>query len=148
MELSLWILTIVMTFALSYSLQFTGATLAMGRELAETTTGTGFQDAITPPWETKLSLAIYAGCVMVLGVMWWQLGWLSALGGFAVLFLGASVAKFFLPSPTSGHYRTLIIQSMCSRYADFVRDGDALRADAMKQLLIKIGIDPDAMTGV
>ena len=53
----------------------------------------------------------------------------------------------FLPRPTGGHYRMLIMRSMCSRYADFVRDGDALRADAMKQLLIKIGIDPDAITG-
>ena len=88
MELSLWILTIVMTFFLAYSLQFTGATLTMGRELADTTTGTGFQDAITPPLETKLSLTIYAGCVVVLGIMWWQLGWLSALGGVAIMYFG------------------------------------------------------------
>ena len=142
MEPLLWILILVMTFSVAYSLQFSGATLAMGLEMAGTTTGTGLQDAINPPWETKFSQMVYIGCAVLLGVMWWQLGLLSALGGVAAIFFGAPIAKLLLPKVTGGHYRTLIIQSMCSRYTDFARDGNTLGVEAIKALLVRVGIDP------
>ena len=134
-----------MACCLGYILQFSSATLSMGRELADTDSGTGFQDAITPPWETKFALLVFGGSIVVVGIMWWHLGWLSAIGGAAVIVFGAFVAKLILAKTTENHYKMLILQSMCSRYANYVRDGDSLRADAMKQLLIKAGIDPDAM---
>jgi hypothetical protein len=144
MDIIWWFLAVVMAFAFAYTIQFTSATLSMGREISDTDSPTGFQDAITPPWQSNLALIVYLGCVVVVGVIWWQIGWLSALGGAAVIFFGSSVAKLALPKPTGDHYKLLIMNSMISRYADYVRDGDALRADAMKSLLFKVGIDPDA----
>ena len=134
-----------MAFAFAYNMQFTTATLSMGRELSDTDSSTGFQNAITPPWQSNFAAVVYLGCVVVVGIMWWRLGWESALGGAAVILICGSVAKLVLPKPTGGHYRRLIISSMISRYADYVRDGDTLRADAVKQLLVKAGIDPDTM---
>jgi hypothetical protein len=39
---------------------FTGATLSLGRALSETTKGTGYQAAITPPCETAFGLIVYS----------------------------------------------------------------------------------------
>ena len=142
-----WLLAVIMAFALAYTMQFTAATLSMGRELSSADSPTGFQDAITPPWQSKLALLVYLSSVVVVGIIWWRLGWLSALGGAALILFGSSIAKLALPKPTGNHYRRLLMNYMISRYADYVRDGDVIRADAMKHLLIKAGIDPDETKG-
>lgn len=150
-----------------FDTNFTAATLAMGREISEmletmrlsevegltdtvagliaTGSSTGFQDAITPSWLTKLSFVVYLGCIVVIGLIWWQLGWLSALGCVAVIWLGGRIAMVVLPKPTGTHYKHLIMNDMHSRYADYVRDGDTIRVDAMKYLLAKAEIDVDAI---
>lgn len=145
MKIILWVLSILMAFGFAYTMQFTISTLTFGKELSDTDSATGFQDAITPPWQTNLALVTYFCCAVVVGVMWWFFGWASALGSAAIIFFGSSIAKLFLPKPTGNHYKKLIIQSMCSRYAGFIKSGDPVRADAMKQLLIKAGINPDEM---
>lgn len=169
MDAILWLLAVILAFAFAYIMQFTGATLSMGRELflgrewtdfdadftaatlsmgrelSGTPSPTGFQDAITPPWLTKLTLVVYFGCALVIGFMWWYLGWQSSLGGAAVIFFGGGIAKLLLPKPTGAHYKHLIISSMSSRYADYVRDSDNIRAEAMKHLLAKAGTDVDAL---
>jgi hypothetical protein len=48
MNVALWISAIVLSLPLAYSLRFTGATLSFGRSLSETTSGTGYQAAISP----------------------------------------------------------------------------------------------------
>ena len=147
MEIGLWILVAALTGAFAYTRQFTAATLSMGRALSGSGSKTGFQDAITPPWQTNFALTVYVGIAVVEGVMWWWLGWFSALAALAIIFVGSVLVKLVLPKPTGGHYQRLILQSMVARYADYVRDGDVLRADALKHLLVKAGIDPDAMQG-
>jgi hypothetical protein len=144
-EIGLWAAAVIQATAFGYTMRFTEATLAVGRELSETTSGTGFQDAVTPPWETTFALSVYAAIPAVVGLMWWQLGWVSAISGLLVILLGASVSKLFLPKASGGHYQRLILRSMIVRYANYVRAGDVVRADAMKQLLVRAGIDPDEM---
>ncbi|MBI2865297.1 MAG: hypothetical protein HYX94_12125 [Chloroflexi bacterium] len=90
---------------------------------------------------------VYASIPVLAIVMWWQFGWISALGALVALLIGSSVVKLALPRPSSEHYRRLILRSMCGRYANYVRDGDALRAGAMKDLLNRAGMDLDAMRG-
>lgn len=145
MEIGLWLLVAALAVALAYTMQFTTATLTMGRELAGSTTKRGFQDAITPPWQTRLALVVYVGIPIVAVAMWWRIGWPSALAGMVAIFVGSLVARFIVPQALGGHYQRLILQSMIARYANYVRDGDVLRAEAMKQLLTRAGIDPDAM---
>ena len=140
----LWALVAVAAVGLAYTLQFTSATLSFGRELSETDSATGFQDAITPPWQTNLALFVYVAAVAIVIAMWWQAGWLSALGAAVGILVGSSLVKLVLPKPSDPHYKKLIVQSMCSRYADYMRDGDVMRAEAMEHLLVKAGIDPDA----
>ena len=140
----LWLGAVCCALGVAYIMQFSRATLQFGRALAENESGTGFQDAITPPWQTKLALIVYAGSFAIIGVVWWKLGWPSGLGAIALILVGSSLAKLVLPKPSGPHYKNLILQSMCSRYADFVRNGDSVRADAMKELLIRFGINPEA----
>ena len=151
MEIVLWLLVAALTVGFAYTMQFTAATLSMGKELGNALTGTstktGVQDAVTPPWQTNLVLTVYAGIAVVEGVMWWWLGWVSALVALAAMLPGASVVKLVLPKPSGSHYRRLILQSMMNRYANYVRDGDVMRADAMKHLLVLAGFDPDVMRG-
>ena len=142
-EIGLWLLVAVLAVALAYTTQFITATLTMGRELAGSTTKRGFQDAITPPWQTNLALVVYVGIPIVALVMWWRIGWPSALAGMVAIFVGSLVAGFIVPQASGGHYQRLILQSMIARYANYLRDGDVLRAEAMKQLLTRAGIDPD-----
>lgn len=68
--MSLWLLVVVLAVGLAYTLQFSSATLAFGRELSGSTTTTGFQDAITPPWQTNLALTVYIGIAVVVISMW------------------------------------------------------------------------------
>lgn len=145
MEIGLWMLVAALTIAFAYTMQFSAATLSMGKALSGSGSKTGFQDAITPPWQTNLTLAVFVGVAVVGGVMWWWLGWVSALAALAIVLVGGGVLKFVFSKRLGDHYQRLISQSMISRYANYVRDGDAMRADAMKQLLVKAGIDPEVL---
>lgn len=161
MDASLWMLPVIMAFPFAYELRFTEVTFCIGMELLlgkewtdfdtsftkavaimrkeckQTNLPTGFQDAITPPWKAWFAGSTQLGCAVVAGLMWWYLGWASALGGVAIMLTGAKIVQFVLPKPTGKHYRRLILQSMISRYADYNRDGDTMRANAMGDLLMK-----------
>lgn len=144
----LWWLTVAMAFAFEYTMQFTASTRVFGVELSESGSSTGFQDAVTPPWQSNLAIFTYVGSLCLVAVMWWVAGWMSGFGSLVVIFFGSIIAKQFLPKQGSEHYRRLILRSMCGRYADFVKSGDVIRAVAMKFLLSKAGINLDEMPGV
>jgi hypothetical protein len=117
----------------------------MGRALSGIGSKTGYQDAITPPWQTNLALAAYLGVPGIIAVAWWFVGLVTAFFVFLVLAVATIAIGFFLPKPGSEHYQRLILRSMSRRYADFVKSGDVVRAEAMKMLLKKAGIDPDVI---
>lgn len=126
---------------LGYALAFSRATLTIGRSISDTDSKTGFQDAITPPWLTKFSLVTYAAALGGIGFGWYKYGWLIGLSVTISFFFIAVINNVvFMPKSDSKHFRRFIIQSMISRYADYVKSGDELRASAMKTLLEKLDI--------
>lgn len=135
--------------ALAYELKFTQATLVLGRELfgGGGPSGTGYQDAITPPRSTVIAMCVYALSLIVLVWAFVSFGFLKGAGLALGFIVGVGFIQALLPAPTSPHYRNLIIGSMCRRYADFVRDGDRMRADAMADLLQKAGIQVEDRFG-
>jgi hypothetical protein len=139
----LWLASLL----LGYSLAFSGATLIIGRSISDSGSSTGFQNAITPPWSTNLAIASYAASIGAVGYGLWQLGWLAGMGiVVAYCFLVAVNQALLLPKPGSGHIRRLIIHSMITRYADFVKLGDTVRAAAMAALLEKLDVPvPDEL---
>lgn len=141
MESLLWIGIAAVAIAFGYTMNMHSATLAYGRELAGSESGSGYQAAITPPWATSIAAAVYLAIPAITIVTWWRAGGWSGLGALVLILLGAGLARAALPKPASPHYRQLIIRSMCVRYAHYARDGDVVRADAMRQLLALAGMD-------
>ena len=147
MYVVLWVSAIVLALPLAYSLRFTSATLAFGRALSATTSNTGYQAAISPPWEVAFGLVVYSLTTVMLGVSWYAFGLGRGALSLISLLLATMLFRRLLPAETSSHYKKLIIQSMASRYANFVRDGDTVRATAMKELLEKAGVPPEVLVG-
>jgi hypothetical protein len=141
MNTCLLITASINVLALAYVMLFTESTLILGLELSDTKFGNGFQDAITPPTFSKYQAMAMAGPFAIVAVFGWQNGFLSAVGLFVAMFMGVMISKRFMPGPESMHFRTLVVQSMARRYADFVKTGDAMRVDAMGELLRKMGVD-------
>jgi hypothetical protein len=128
-----------MSFA--YTTHFSGATLTLGRELSDTGVGTGYQDAVTPPWEAKLALLTYALMIAVVVTAWYEFGTGRGIATLLTLIGGALLWRQALPKESSLHYKKLIVVSMARRHADWVRSGDTMRATAMGDLLRKIGVE-------
>lgn len=128
-----------MGFLIGVLLSFSQATAAIGQSLAGSNEGTGFQDAITPPWFGKVALPSYILSLLGFGYGFYAFGILKGFGilldfGFLV---GAAIAV--MPKSDSSFYRNAIQKSMIRRHADFVKSGDMLRAEAVSLLLERMG---------
>lgn len=137
-------MTVLVTILTAYSLRFCEATLLVGRGLADSDSNAGYQDAISPPWQTNLALMAYTGTLAVLVAIWWQNGFGACFVGLILVIIGVGITQAILPKADSSHFERLILRSMVKRYADFVRDGDEGRAEAMRFLLQKSGLEPEA----
>jgi hypothetical protein len=123
-----------------YLVEQTQAARLIGIELAPpdylAVNKNGFQDAVSPPGANKwffLSMALVLG-----GLGWLALGfgWWAALVGLLAVFASSVLAQvLFLPKKDSRHFVMSIFGSMSRRYADYERDGDKHRAEAMRELL-------------
>lgn len=131
----------------SYSIMFNRATLDIGKSISDTDSSTGYQDAITPPWSTKLMLVSFVVSIGTVISGWYQYGWLIGIAiTISYLVLVQINIAVLLPKRRSNHFRHLIIRSMMIRYADFVKTGDIMRASAMAALLEKLDVPvPDLL---
>jgi hypothetical protein len=141
------ILAVIEIVTFAYMLQFSQSTRHFGLTLSESKTGSGLQDVITPPWQTNLARIAYAGWPLLAVSNWLKAGWVWGVGAFVAIFIGASLLRKIMPRADSVHFRNCIIRSMLSRYADFVRKGDSIRAQMMGDLLTRAGFSPDVMIG-
>jgi hypothetical protein len=130
----------ILSVALAYELRFTEATLHLGRSISDHPEGTGFQDAITPPASSNIAYIIYALTLGALIYSFFRFGFLWGIGLLLAFFVLLRIWVAVLPPPTSPHFFRLITGSMARRYADYVRNGDQVRAATMADLLIRAGI--------
>jgi len=132
--------------ALAYELRFTEATLHMGRALSGSGSKTGFQDAITPPLSSYFAFGIYGLSIIVIAFGFFEYGIFMGLLEFVTFYMVVLLNRvFLLPRPDSPHFRNIITRSMIGRHADYLRDGDKLRAGAMADLLQRAGIPIDEL---
>ena len=141
MSAVLWVLVLVLSLGLAYAIVFSEVTLALGQTLSDNGAGRGYQDAVTPPWQARLGLLIYVLTLVVVAFSGWEFGIGRGIGTVVVLFVGSMLWRRVLPKGHSRHYLKLIVISMAQRYADWVRSGDAVRAEAMAELLAKMGLE-------
>jgi len=138
---ALWLSVLVVSAGLAYSIIFSEVTLALDRTLSDGGIGRGYQAALLPPWQVRLSLATYALALALTALSWYSFGTVRGLATVVALF-GCSLAwRAVLPKGHSTHYLKLIVISMGRRYADWVRSGDSVRAAAMASLMRKMGLD-------
>ena len=139
MEYLLYIAAGVLGILFRYHLGLTNACKTIGVQLGSGTTQTGYQDAITPPSSTNLTLLTWALIVALLLYAIFGFGW-SEFGIVAGTFLVASIVAgaSFVPKPDSAHYVRRIYRSMVNRYADYDKQGDRVRSDAMRELVDRV----------
>lgn len=117
----------------------TRATLTIGRRIAPNLGGTGMQDAVTPQWQWKVTVFVWALTIVILATAFLRFG--AVVGSLLVVwFIVAAmlVGIFFIPAPESPHYLNIISASLVGRHADFARDGDAKRAQAALHVIERI----------
>lgn len=135
------ILMYIASLALGYVTRFHEATLDLGKALSDFDAGRGYQDAVMPPGILKLSVAVYVLCFLGIVYAFWSFGWLTGVGVSVAFYIAVVINRMLiLPKRTSPHYGRIIVESMISRHADYVRDGDKLRASIMAELLEKMNI--------
>ena len=122
----------------SFLIYHTGVCLHYGRELAseEFLKGNpkGFQDAITDPRGNKWFFLVQGGLIAVIACYFYFGGWLVGFGSILAYFFGSLVIRRFFPPENSPRWAKGIFASMCRREADYKRDGDVNRYEAMKSL--------------
>jgi len=136
--------TAAAALVLAYVRQFRDAILAVVRALSTSTSETGVQDAVTPPWLPNLARGTYGLVMAITVVSWFFHGVVGCVVAIALIFIGAVIWRRSLPPADSEHFKRLIFRSMSERYANYLRSGDTMRANTMKVLLGRAGIATDA----
>lgn len=94
----------------------------------------GFQDAITDPRGNKWFF-LFQGILFVTIVSYFYFGgWVTGLLSIAAFFLTFVIVRRLLPAENSPVWAKGLYASLCRREADYKRDGDELRYEAMKSL--------------
>lgn len=139
MEIAAYIAVGLLAVLFRYNLATANACKVIGLRLSENDTGTGFQDAITPPTSSNLTLITWALILAVFGYAAYQFGW-SVLGYSVAVFFVISVVAgaVFVPKPESKHFVRKIYRSMAIRYANYEKQGDSARAAAIKELISRV----------
>jgi hypothetical protein len=121
-----------------YQIHHTQVVLHYGRKLASqdflASNPRGFQDALTDPSGNKWFF-IVQGSLLAIMIGYFYFGnWKVGLAAIGIWFLLALILRRILPPEHSPKWATKIFASLCRREADYKRDGDELRYEAMKSL--------------
>jgi hypothetical protein len=139
MQYSLYLAAVVLGIVFRYQLGLANACKVIGVRISSETTKTGYQDAVTPPSSTNLTMLVWVSIVALFLYVIFGFGW-SEFWIVAGTFILASIVAgaSFVPKPDSAHYVRRIYRSMANRYADYVKAGDTVRADVMKELIDRV----------
>ena len=140
-----YIVLIVTCCLWRFDLDFRDFNKKVGLELSDTKMGTGFQDAITPPKLNWLSYVVYFVLIATLITAYFDRGgFKTVLICLGIIFLFPPIAgvlileKLKFKKKLDKIYLRILLHSMINRHADYVKNNDTIRADAMKGLLNKL----------
>ena len=113
-------------------------------QLSTTKIGTGFQDAISPPKLTWVAFGIYILlAILLINAFFGESGSIvQGLIAIAVIFGTTIVTGVIIHPPSKGpvfekFYLKILYNSMTNRYADYKKNNDHVRADAINILVKK-----------
>jgi hypothetical protein len=134
------VITSIVILLHAFDLNLARAAYLIGEEIAGPDGARNIQNAVTPPLAGTLGLILqlaFIGClVAVFFVHGWLLGFLSIPVSFLILGIAA---KVLMPAPESEFFRGMILRSLMNRYADYRKGGDIVRAQAVDDLLERMG---------
>lgn len=133
------IITVTVIILLGFELNSARAAYLIGEEIGGPAGARHIQDAVTPPLSANLGILIQLSFLACIVAGFFVHGWVIGLVLIPTSILALGVVKKILPSPQGAFYRGIIVRSMMARYADFVKGGDTIRANAMKDLIQRLG---------
>ncbi len=90
----------------------------------------GFEDAITPPWLTRVTILYWGVCVATYIWGFFLFPWYLAVAWPIAFVLGKRILTNMLPRPDSDSYRQQLLASLEARCEQFRRAGDDIRLAA------------------
>ena len=137
-----YIILIITGCLFRFDIGFRNFNKIVGLELSSTKQGTGFQDAITPPKLNWLSYAVYGATGLTIFSAFADYSakeGFIAIGIFIVtaIIFGAVMFPPKGPSRLDKFFLRTLFNSMVNRQANYERDNDKARAEAMKMLVDK-----------
>lgn len=136
MENLLYTASIIFAILFRYQIGLVNACKIIGVKISDHATETGYQDAITPPSSTNITLLLWAFIAGLFLYTIFGFGWREFSIVVGVFLVGNIVAgAILIPSPNSTHFVRRIYHSMTNRWADYEKQNDTIRADSMKKLI-------------
>ena len=135
----LWAAIVAVAVIFRFNLGRTEACKVVGLEISDVKQGTGFQDAVTPPWSAYIAIGTWIAIVSLVGVMFWSFG--AVKGGLAVaviVVVSILAGLLVVPKPMSRFWVSRIYHSMVKREAAYRKNNDHMRADAVRGLRLRI----------
>ena len=134
MVIVLIVLLVITPIVASFNGKIQGTTLYVGKLLGEVELArdlpNGYQDAITPGFQTKLNLlnpVLWLGLLIIGSIIGWWLGIVAVI----VTAFNYSIIGKMLPKRL-GYYVMILMNDMNKRTADYLKNGDKERAKACK----------------
>jgi hypothetical protein len=140
METPLYIAAALLGLAFRYQTRITAAC----RHIAAQLGGDGdsvfyLQNAITPPAAANVTLLTVAAAIGLLSYSGYAFGWATLGGVLAVFYVAGLIGGLtIIPKEDAPHFVKLVYGSMVNRHADFVKNGDTVRAAAIKDLTERV----------
>ena len=137
-----YIFLIIVSIIFRFDIGFRNFNKEVGLELSDTKAGTGYQNAITPPKLNWLSYAVY---ILLAIMIFGSFVDYSVKQGFITLgiIIGTAIISGVIMHPPNKpplfkkFYLKTLFRSMTNRYADYKKNNDSVRADAMQMLIKK-----------
>jgi hypothetical protein len=135
-----WAVLVIAAILAGKCLSFSDTLREAGEDMA-TQHGRGFkpiiyQNSITPPWLTKVTVLCWLMLAGAAVVIWYEEGWIHGAVGIAAALLLPFVSQAVIP-PRRGSisYLRSAFHTLSNRSADYARAGDQERAAAAKMTL-------------
>jgi hypothetical protein len=142
MHISEYLFLILISAVIRFDIDFRSFIREVGFELSGSKLGRGYQDAIAPPKLTWLSIVFY---FVLFGTIITAFVDRSVISGFVsigVALLTQIITGIIIHPPRKSRifkkfYLETLYRSMVNRYADYKKENDQVRADAIFMLIKK-----------
>lgn len=129
---------VLLALAFRYNLAFSASCRALGANISSSGNKTSLQNAITPPYQTNLTIATWLSLLIFFGLISFGTNFEFSLRIGVEFVVFSYLFGFVLPKADSLHFVRRITKSMQSRYQDFETQGNEARAAAMNLLLLRV----------